>query len=209
MQNYSQLMEQMGVFHGEVFTPEWALEAPLDNTLRSLVTASYGLVGFMTPEMKKSLDRDPQKAAWRFTGYETSNKQTYFVVTLQSGRFQTRFVMHLADPLVQNMVRWSGTKGHLKVVIGVKDMPGISYFEPEFSAGNVAPLLKLGDEAEPASGMELMVDMANISAELKKRTDILECGDIGKVDSVAVNTIIWTDGMKSLNFVEREAAMLH
>jgi hypothetical protein len=204
MNDAGQLLERIGMYHGAILTPPRLRDALIDKNLNFFLGESYGLVGYMSQAMREQIAADPKEIRWRYTVFETTGKKMFFVVTGQSGPFQTRFVMHLTDPLVHEMLQWSGKWACMQVLLGVAESADMQYLQPEFLPEDVEPILQLSAEARPSSPTELMADMALAAVELKTNAGMLRLKGMPPVQEVTVNSVLWTEAMSGEGIIMPE-----
>lgn len=204
---YGKLLEGIGMHHGLILTPENANEIMKNS--RSVDKNGYGLVGWMSQKMRKSIEENPEKTGWRVTAFETYEKQIFFVLTIQAGTSQARFLTHLSDPKILKMLNWCEKSGYLTILLSVPGKLGCFHFRPEFSPKDLEPILKLSTKIQQLSGPHLLIEMAIAAAELKKNAEKLTCGDMPTVDDVSVNSVLWNTGMDTASEFIEESTAIH
>jgi hypothetical protein len=185
---YEKLLEDMGMYQGMIITPQNVQKILKNSTAFEKI--GYGLVGYMSKDMRKKIKDNPDKTGCRFTFFESYKKELFFVVVIQAGTSQSRFLTHLRDKNVLKMLDWCAKKGFLQIALTVHGEIGCFNFRPEFSLADIEPILKLNSRLKNISGSHLVREMAIAATELKENTEILSCEDMPAVDDVCVNSIL-------------------
>lgn len=189
--NFRKSLDAFGMYNGSVLTPELARALSEQQKAKQLPLTGYGLVGWISPKMHAQIEAHPDAIGWRLTAFETQLKQMLLIVTVQAGQFQGRLLMHLADPNVQEMLKWCAHNGHMQLVLGVPEQVKVVRYNPPFYQEDLGPLLALAAESRHLPMVHTLVEFAESAIELMQQKDKLVCSGMGTVEEVTVTSILW------------------
>lgn len=187
--NLSAMLHKKGLFTGALIIPT-DIERAAEAGNSKLSIEGYAVVAPTSSTMYDSIGQDITELGYRLTAYETPMSQFFLIATVQADFCQSRIIMHLADPDVQEMLKLAAVKGYIQILLSSEARTGIVIYELPFLAEDLEPLLNLSKENCYLSHFHTMLEMAGTAAELYKESGKLLCSGMPTPGEVTVTSIL-------------------
>lgn len=194
MKNYdlNAILEAAGFFAGQLLTPATTMHLFSGERLEGFDIGGYVIAATVSTAMLNQARANPRDAGWRMTAFETPNSQMLLTLSVQAGRYQTRFVLPLANPVVKDMLRSYAVTQKWQLLLTTPCEDTILRFTPKFYSEDLAPLLLLAAENRALCKDETIKEVAVFASQLGKVKDRIVCGDMPTPLKVTMVSIIPT-----------------
>lgn len=189
MKAVAEALEQLGIYRGGIVTPKdfEQLAEDAGEPMREL--EGWGFTVPMSKAASRALRRSPTAIGLSVGIFQTPLGLSLFVATLQAANVQVRVVADLADPRIQQLLRWSAERGAMTFLCAARGEKRVRLIVHSVETEDVSRILEQTPHRCTVPFLHHAVELASAAWVLKEPAYIGSCDSAMKVKEVSVCAI--------------------
>lgn len=190
MRGIAEAFEHLGIYRGGLVTPKEFAEITEDARRPMPGLEGWGFTVPMSKAASRALRRSSTEISLSVGIFRTPLGLSLFVVTLQAANAQVRVVADLADPRIQQLLRWSAERGAMTFLCGARGEKRVRLIVHSVETEDISTILERTPQGCTVSFLHHAVELASAAWVLKAPEYIESCDSAVKVKEVSVCTIV-------------------